>query len=54
VFEKLLEDTQGVGVLDGLDVASAELVGRVGVLAAASLPPLAEQLAVRLGAVGKG
>jgi hypothetical protein len=54
VFEKRPEDPQGVGVLDGLDVASAELVGRGGVLAAAPEPPLAQQLAVRVGAVGEG
>jgi hypothetical protein len=54
VFEKLLEDTQGVGVLDGLDVASAELVGRGGVLAAAPEPPLAQEFAVWVGAVGEG
>jgi hypothetical protein len=54
VFEERLEDPQGVGVLNGLDVASAELVGRGGVLAATPDPPLAQQLAVRVGAVGEG
>jgi hypothetical protein len=54
VFEERPEDPQSIGVLDGLDVASAELVGRGGVLAAAPEPPLAQEVAVRDGAVGEG
>jgi len=54
VLEERLEDPQGVGVMDGLDVAGAELVGGGGVLAATSDPPLAEQLAVGVGAVREG
>jgi hypothetical protein len=54
VLEERLEDPQGVGVVDGLDVAGAELVGGGGVLAATSDPPLAEQLAVGVGAGRKG
>jgi hypothetical protein len=54
VFEERLENPQGVGVLNGLDVASAELVGRGGVLPAPPEPPLAQELAVWVRAVGKG
>jgi hypothetical protein len=54
VFEERLEDPQGVGVEDRPDVFGAELVGRGGVFAAAAEPPIAQQLAVWAGAVGKG